>query len=1390
MRSIRVCLALCLFLSINAFAYDAKIDGIFYDLEEKAFPYNEATVTFSSSNYDYSGDVVIPDYVLYDGRKYIVTTIDQRAFWDCTKVTSVYIPASLTKICGNGFLDSSLPENPFGGCSMLENITVAADNPRFDSRNNCNALVQTKYSDSAKCDNYLISGCKNTIIPKGITEIGDYAFSGCRELTSIDIPEGVTRIGNRAFLGCSGLTSITIPNSVTSIGNGAFSSCTGLTSITIPNSVTSIGYGAFHSCTGLTSITIPNSVTSIGNGAFSGTPWYNNQPNGLVYAGNVVIDYKGTMHAEINLKDGTTGIGSQAFSGCGLTAITIPNSVTHIGDYAFYNCSGLTSVSIPNSVTSIGSESFKGCTGLTSVIIEGTPDINSNKPDLFSETPWYRNQPNGVVYAGNVVIGYKGTMPAFTEINLKDGTTGIGCCAFHNCGGLTSVTIPNSVTSIGNSAFRGCNGLTSVTIPNSVTSIGNSAFEGCCSLTAINIPNGVTNIGDYTFYGCSGLTAINIPNGVTNIGDYTFYGCSGLTAVSIPNSVTSIGYGTFSKCTGLTAINIPNGVTSIGNSAFSGCSGLTSINIPNGVTNIGDSAFRGCSGLTSINIPNGVTNIGDFTFCYCSGLTAVSIPNGVTSIGNSAFEGCGGLTSITIPNSVKTINHGAFDVCTHLKAVHINNLTSWCSIKFKYKSPNSGTTKLATNPLYHARHLFLNGVEVTELVIPNDVTTLGGYSFINCNGLSSVTISTNLTSIEEDAFYGCDSIRSLTINCQNVDKWFTNKRSIQYLKLGEGVTSIRDGAFFGCSGLISISIASENTIYDSRNKCNAIIETSSKTLITGCKNTIIPNNVTSIGQSAFTSCSGLTSVSIPNSVTSIGNSAFRNCSSLTAVSIPNSVTHIGDYAFYNCNGLKSVAIGISVTSIGNSAFRNCSSLTEVYCYAEKVPTTDSYAFYSSPISSATLHVPAGSLEAYKTTKPWSFFGTIVESPIIDFTDDNVKTLCVANWDTNGDEELSEAEAAAVTDLGTVFRNNKLISSFDELKYFTGLTSINYNAFRGCTGLTSIIIPEKVTSIGGDAFSGCTSLTSITIPASVTSIGDFALSNCSKLKTVYCYAEAVPSASDDTFDGTNIGAATLYVPKVSLTLYRNTAPWSGFGAIVPIEGYTTYNINDDMASLSIATEESGCNVTFKHDFNGEWEALYLPFAIDYDAIKAEFDLAEIDGVVQNDNDNDGTMDFTVLSIQGFKEQMTKPNKPYLIRAKNTGEQTINFEDVTVYPTQEVTFDCSSFTTRYDFTGSYNALDASALADRYIVQDGELVTGVSSLAPCRWYMTATARNGAALNLPNKIRIMPVEDVITGVKTLSDSPLKGENIIYNLAGQQMGNGKLQKGINIKNGRKVLIR
>mgnify|MGYP004519606299 CR=1 FL=1 len=353
------------------------------------------------------------------------------------------------------------------------------------------------------------------------------AYGGCYK-GDIVIPEtvtyesrsySVTSIGMSAFNYCGGLTSVTIPNSVTSIGERSFVGCTGLTSVTIPNSVTLIDSCAFAGCTGLIYVTIPNTVTKIRGAAFEGTPWYNHQPDGMVYIGKVAYKFKGKMPSctAVVIKDGTVCISDGAFEGCdSLTSVVIPNSVTSIGYYAFSGCTGLTSVTIPDSVSSVGWLAFEG-------------------------TPWYNNHPDGMVYIGKVAYKFKGKMPSCTAVAIKEGTVCICERAFDGCVSLSSVTIPNSVTSIGERTFMGCAGLSSVIIPNSVTSIGGSAFS-CTGLSSVTIPNSVTSIDGAAFKGCTRLTSVTIGNSVTSIGEDTFSECTNLKKVCSLNSVPPVIY--------------------------------------------------------------------------------------------------------------------------------------------------------------------------------------------------------------------------------------------------------------------------------------------------------------------------------------------------------------------------------------------------------------------------------------------------------------------------------------------------------------------------------------------------------------------------------------------------------------------------------------------------------------------------------------------------------------------------------------------------------------------------------------------------------------------------------------------------------------------------------
>ena len=436
--------------------------------------------------------------------------------------------------------------------------------------------------------------------------------------------------------------------------------------------------------------------------------------------------------------------------------------------------------------------------------------------------------------------------------------------------------------------------------------------------------------------------------GLTSIGDDAFKYCYGLTNVDIPNSVISIGNGAFRGCSNVTNITIPNSVTSIGDYAFDGCISLTSINIPSSVTSIGFNAFgfgafSSSSSLTNIAVDANNTVYDSRNDCNAiiktstneliKGCTNTIIPSNVTKIGNSAFSGCSGLTSINIPISVTSIGDDAFENCSSLTSIII---------------PSSVTN------IGGGAFSFCNGL--ISINIPSSVTSIGGDVFNRCSALTSINIPNSVTSIGESAFLYCTGLTSITIP--------------------SSVTSIGESSFLYCNGLTSITVDANNTVYDSRNDCNAIIKTSTNELINGCVNTIIPNSVTTIGKYAFCRCEGLISITIPNSVTTIGNYAFDGCSSLTNITIPSSVISIGKDAFSYCSSLTSTTIPSSVTSIGERAFDDCNNLTSVKAEMT-IPVTITDDVFSNR-ANAILYVTKGCKAAYEAADYWKEFKEIVE----------------------------------------------------------------------------------------------------------------------------------------------------------------------------------------------------------------------------------------------------------------------------------------------------------------------------------------------------------------------------------------------------------------------------
>ena len=995
---------------------------------------------------------------------------------------------------------------------------------------------------------------------------GDYySVTGMGECSDkeIKIPESyegkpVKAIAANAFWGKTEIISLNIPKSIESIGNNAFQNCTGLEKILIENKNIELGAGAFLGCEKITWASCPAFVVS--------EITVTNLKNLIVTDGeleNAVLS---------DAKD--------------LVSLTAPDISTTLGAVFGVNTSVLESLTLVET-TEIAESAFKDFTALKEINLP--EDIDFIGADAFLNTAYYNDSSNwvfNVLYLDNYLVKANTRIDGHYPIN--NNTTVIADAAFNGCNGLTSIAISDNIKIIGNNAFENCSGLTSITIPDSVMSIGNSAFSGCSNLIKIEtdsenpnyfsqdgilysrkntefvhipanlqgnvtIVDGIANIEDSAFSGRSGLTSVIIPDSVTSIGSDAFEGCSGLISITIPfvgentegNGDTHFGYIFGSVPVSLKEVIITGG-TSIWTSAFYGCSGLTSITIPDSVTSIGDYAFRYCSGLTSIIVEEGntkyhssgnclietvaktlilgcknsiipddgsVTSIGDDAFYGCSGLTSIIIPDSVTGIGYYAFIDCSGLMSIIIPDSVTSIEWSAFGGCSGLTSISI---------------PFVGATKGGTKDM-HFGYIFGASsysdnddyvpVSLKEVIITGG-TSIGNSAFAVCHGLTSIIIPDSVTNIGSSAFSGCSGLTSIIIP--------------------ESVTSIGSGAFTGCSKLASLTVpfvgatmnGTENTHFGYIFGASSYSDNDDYVPISLQK--VIITGGTIIGSSAFAVCRGLVSITIPESVASIGNSAFSGCSRLASVTIPNGVTSIEYYAFYGCSGLMSITIPESVTSIEKSAFYGCSRLTSVII-PNGVTSIGNSAFYGcNGLTSITIPFVGENTEGNGATYFGYLFGASFYGSNSSYVPKSLKEVTI----TDG-------------------------------------TSISDDAFYGCSGLTSITIPESVVSIGDYVFYGCNGLTSITIPSGVTSIGASAFSGCSGLTSI-AIGNGVINIGTSAFYGCN-GLTSIIVEEENTKYHSKDNCLIDTEAKILMLGCQNSVIPNDGSVTSIGSSAfSGCS----------------------------------------------------------------------------------------------------------------------------------------------------------------------------------------------------------------------
>lgn len=767
-----------------------------------------------------------------------------------------------------------------------------------------------------------------------------------------------------------------------------------------------------------------------------------------------------------------TSIESNAFSGTSITSITIPASVTSIGNFGFQACQSMTSVvfaensalttigsnvfevcillnnfTVPASVTSIGNNTLSGCSSLTNITLKapisnlGDVAFNLRNPNMQYTLDYAGTIPNGMFYGHN----------SLTVVNIGASITSIEYQAFQHCSALTTINFLSSscaLTSIGQNAFYQCTNLTAIAIPNQVTSIGIQCFWGCTSLATLTFSptSSISTIGTNAFSNCSSLTSLTIPASMTSFGGGAFHGCTNLRTI-VSNSTVSfasvitqttgltitldyagvISSSAFASMTTLTSVTIGPNITSIETSAFQSCTALTTVSCTSSsgaLTTIGNNAFYGCTALSSINISDLVTSIGTSAFQLCSALSTVTFTSSSTlaTINGNAFNQCTSLVSINIPDSVTSIGDSAFQGCTALTTVGFTS--------------SSALTTIGTNTFNSCSNL-------NNFTFPSNVTSVGNYSLSGCSSLTNITFKAPITSFGLVMFNQPNTGFNFTVDYSGniVDAMFNGFSTLATINIGPLITGIGSQAFQNCLALTTINYLSSSTA------------------------------LTSIGQSAFQSCKALTTVTIPNSVTIIDASAFNNCILLETVNMGSSVTTIGVNAFYNCLKILSINIPNTVTTISDQAFWGCKAMTSLT--------------FSSNSSLTSIGVRSFS---------WC---TLLTNIVLPNSLTSIASLAFNNC--QGLQTITLPNA--VTTLPTYLFNYCI--SLTTAAIPSSVTTISEGAFHMCSNLTSITIPSSVTTIGDYAFKGCSNATSLTFTptSSVTSIGVSAFESCNKLPSV-------------------------------------------------------------------------------------------------------------------------------------------------------------------------------------------------------------------------------------------------------------------------------------------------
>lgn len=1121
-----------------------------------------------------------------------VTSIEIATFRACRSLASINLPASLTSIEGQSFLD----------CSSLTSINVPE------------GVISIGNGAFFACSNLT-----SINLPASLTSIEGQVFSNCSSLTSINIPEGVTEIGNGAFDNCSSLTSINIPNGVTSIGENAFWHCSSLKSINLPSSLVSIGENAFVGCNpnakisyvAASPITAPENVfdglydTAILNmpnatlaDIQATAPWNKflritasdgsvapaGEGEDFVYDGitYTVIDVEnrtcrtkiryfdspyckvsGALDIPAIVSDGVydytvVEIGRLGFQGATITSLTLPESITNIGENAFQDCDSLKTVNLPASMPSVEYGVFSGCTSIRNVNYAASVPIpsaenlfdaaaycmailnipNATLADVEASVPWNKfrrieasDGSLNVPLADGDDFEYEGLWYTVLDANnntvkTKDGYTldgyyfsfnkaegdlvipaevfydkqkytveAIGSFGFYNTR-MTSVFFPNTLKSIGLMAFKYCSDLNSITFPESLTKIDADAFSFCTNLEEIELPDNLTVIERSDFSGCTALTSVKFPDSLTRIGNGAFHSCKNLKSVSLPPTLKRIDAYAFNTCNSLTSLALPDSLTLIQESVFEKCINLTEIYLPASIEIMGGYIFRGCD------------NISDVTYDAVHPVAAIS------AFSDIVYENA----TLNMPNAylseIESVEPWNLfkNVVTREGGLGIGDDFEYNGMTYTVIDAEAKTVRTKANWYQYAENLPEDMFDGT-LVIPATVSDgtddytvveIGTHTFDNCEPLTAISLPETLTSIAPYAFASCRNLTAINLpeGLDDLGTWaFGYCESLTSISIPSTVNSYGNEIFRACSSLSEVQFAASIPItYGMFMDCTSL-ESFDFSSVEG-----------SIGEYGFNGCTSLKSVELSddNLITEIKEHAFGSCNQLSTLRLPESILEIRENAFWGCD-LTSLTLPASLTSIGHAAFDRNQNIGEVtYNATEPIPafedifdteTADIYA-------TATLNMPNATLASVQAVVPWNKFLHINASdgsvaPAADGDDFVYNGMTYTVIDVEAKTCKTKDSWYSLTEgiSDAMFTSDfEIPSSVSDGIYDYTVVEIGRSTFSNCSALASIKLPETLTAIGEYAFDS-SGITSIVIPEGVSEIQFSTFRFCNELTTV-------------------------------------------------------------------------------------------------------------------------------------------------------------------------------------------------------------------------------------------------------------------------------------------------